>query len=72
MQDNTVTLLRADDGGSATAIKQAMDDLRAKRITADGFRAIMRASREQNGEAGHDRLKFAAAAQATRLPGGGS
>jgi hypothetical protein len=56
---------RADDRGSATVIKQAMDDLRAKRIAHGEFRAIMRASRETD-PAGHDERKFVAAAQATR------
>jgi hypothetical protein len=71
MQDDTLTPLRADDGGSAQAIKRAMDELRAKRITPGEFRAVMRASRKTD-PAGHDRRKFAAATQAARLPGGGS
>lgn len=47
---------------AARTIKQGMDDLRAGRITADDLRAIMRASREQHGDAAHDRAKFAAIA----------
>jgi hypothetical protein len=45
---------------TATDIKRAIDDLRAGRISADEFRSVMRASREQNGEDLHELLKAAA------------
>lgn len=40
---------------TAKDIHKAMTDLRNRRITPDEFRTIMRASREQYGQAGHDR-----------------
>ena len=48
---------------TAKDIHTAMTDLRKGKITPDEFRAIMRASREQNG-AQHDRLKAVAVAVA--------
>jgi hypothetical protein len=41
---------------TAKDYKQAMDDLRKGKITPDQFRAISRASREQNGQAAHDQI----------------
>jgi hypothetical protein len=51
---------------TAKDYKQAMDDLRKGKITPDEFRAISRQSREQNGQEAHDRIKFQAAAWASR------
>jgi hypothetical protein len=51
---------------TAKDIHTAMTDLRAGRITPDEFRAIMRASKAQNGEAGHERLKVLAIAASNR------
>lgn len=47
-------------------IHKAMVDLRTGKITPDEFRKIMRASREQNGETGHDRAKGIATAAFNR------
>jgi len=38
-------------------LQQAMADLRAGRITPDEYRAIMRASKAQNGQSAHERLR---------------
>jgi hypothetical protein len=50
---------------TARKYKQAMDDLRKGKISAAEFRAISRASREQNG-ADHDRVKAFAVAASNR------
>jgi len=50
---------------TAKDIHTAMTDLRTGKITPDEFRAIMRASREQNG-AKHDMLKAVAVAASNR------
>lgn len=42
------------------SLLRAITGLRAGRITADEYRAIMRASREEHGEAEHERLKMVA------------
>jgi hypothetical protein len=42
---------------NAQSIHAAMVDLKQGKITPDEFRAIMRASRQRNGEAEHDRAK---------------
>jgi hypothetical protein len=47
-------------------LHRAMADLRAGRITPDEFRAVMRASRENNGTQGHDAAMFKAAAALNR------
>jgi len=51
---------------TAQTYKQAMDNLRKGKITPDEFRAIARASREQNGAAEHDRIKALAVASSNR------
>ena len=51
---------------TAKDIHKAMTDLRKGKITPDELRAVMRASREQNGEAEHDRLKAIAVANFNR------
>jgi len=50
---------------TAKDIHTAMTDLRKGKITPDEFRAIMRASREQNGGQ-HDQLKAIAVAASNR------
>lgn len=45
---------------TAKDIHTAMVNLRTGKITPAKFREIMRTSREQHGEAGHDALKFKA------------
>jgi ribosome recycling factor len=47
---------------AAKNYKQAMNDLRAGRISPDEFRAIVRASKAQNGQAAHEAAKVAAIA----------
>lgn len=47
---------------TAKDIHAAMVQLRTGQITPDEFRAIMRQSREQNGEQTHDALKAKATA----------
>lgn len=49
---------------TAATLARAMDDLRANRITADEYRAIMRASRAADPD-GHERRKFAAMGMVT-------
>lgn len=51
---------------SARELHAAMTDLRHGRITSYEFRSIMRASREHNGQARHDRLKAEAIAATNR------
>jgi hypothetical protein len=51
---------------TAQDINAAMTQLRKGQITPDEFRAIMRQSREEHGEAGHDRLKAIAVAATNR------
>jgi hypothetical protein len=48
------------DQPTAETIFNAMQDLRRGKITPDAFRAIMRESREVNGETEHERLKVIA------------
>jgi len=50
----------------AKNIHTAMTDLRNGKITPDEFRAIMRDSKKQNGQNGHDMAKFAAIAASNR------
>jgi hypothetical protein len=51
---------------TAKDMHTAMTQLRKGKITPDEFRAIMRASREQHGQADHDRLKAVAVAATNR------
>ena len=51
---------------AAKNIHTAMTDLRNGKITPDEFRAIMRDSKKQNGQNGHDMAKFAAIAASNR------
>jgi hypothetical protein len=44
----------------------AMSDLKAGRITPDEYRAVVRASKAQHGQAGHERMQHLAIATANR------
>lgn len=51
---------------TSKTIHSAMNDLRKGKITPDQFRAIMRASKAQNGSVAHEQAKFVAIAASNR------
>ena len=64
--DSTVKHGKVMCMSAAKNIHTAMTDLRNGKITPDEFRAIMRESKKQNGQNGHDMAKFAAIAASNR------